>query len=513
MSASFNLLESNWIPVRWIDGSTGKIGLRTVLCEANRIATLECSTPIRQIAMLRLLLAVAHRADRLPTVDAAVERLDGKWPAEKFLKYLGTWAGSFELYDPDRPFLQAPWLGKHAETSMREHPLARIVNEWSSGNNKLLMDHHHEAVTYVEPAEEVAQALVAYQQFCAGGTSQVLKTSDIGGPGMGFAHIWVTAPTLSRFLTLNQLPQSKAEFDLDLPSWECAPISHEDVLKEHAPFPGPASRYCHQSRSVLLLPTSNGECGSLRWAEGIARKRTLTTQDPMEAQKLEEKNKRNKEGIRLSLRLSEERAIWRDSQCLVVNASSYPPPVVRNAMQVISESDYHDAVTLGIGGLLAGKAKNVLWRIEQITAPRQVLQSAQLWSTLILGIEMAEEAGQGLLTACSKLVGYLARDNDAADPDKKKVHPLAKGLPGFHHYWHQLDVGFPVFLEKLQTPEAIRPAMKDWSEVISIALQSAWQASIHSVGHNSKSLIAAAKAEPAYLLTKFKLKQKLGGVT
>jgi len=502
MRQRFNLLDRAWIPVRWIDGRVETIGLATALCQADRIATLECSTPLRQIAMLRLLLAVAHRADRLPSIDAAVARLNGTWPAEKFRQYLDTWAACFDLYDQDRPFLQAPWLGQHEKTATREHPLARIRTEWSSGNSKLLMDHHHEAGVYVEPADEVAQVLIAHQQFCVGGLSKVFKDSAIGGPGMGFAHIWVTAPTLGRFLTLNQLQQSEVEYCLDLPAWECAPISAADLLIDHLPFPGPASRYCHISRSVLLLPDSNGGCRSLRWAEGIARSPNDAVLDPMEAQR------RGKDDTWLSLRLSEERAIWRDSQCLVINATNHPPAVVRNAMQVLEESGDSSPVTLGIGGLLADKAKLVLWRIEQITAPLQVLESVQLQGVLALGLEAAEQAGRGLYGACSELARYLLQEN--GDADKAAVRDVVNGFPGTRHFWHQLDVAFPHFLQKLQSPEAINVAINEWRDAVRGALQRAWRETVRSTGRNRKSIVAAAKAESAYVRTENGLNQKLG---
>lgn len=501
MSSSFDLRTYPWIPVRWVGGSIEQVGLRVALCRAEEIRSIECSTPLRQIAILRLLLAVAHRAHRLADIDAAVERLSGKWPAEAFSKYLDEWAGSFDLYDASRPFLQVPWLRHHEKTAEKLHSLARITSEWSSGNTKLLMDHHHEAGDYLESAAEVAQVLIAHQQFCAGGLSRIFKDAAAGGPGMGFAHIWVTAPTLSRFLTLNQLPQSAQEYAEDLPTWESPAIGPEDLLVDHPPFPGPASRYCHLSRSILLVPEADGQCRSLHWAEGITRTAKDTTLDPMEAQR------RGKDDAWRSLRLSEERAIWRDSQCLVVSPSGHPPAVIRNATELLQEAGDYAAVTLGVGGLLTDKAKLVLWRIDQVTAPIKVLESAQLQGALALALEAAEQAGRGLFGAMLELARFLLRESGEAD--KADTRRVVDGLPGTRHFWHQLDLEFPHFLERLSSPDAVGDALVSWRHSLLVAVESAWRESVRSAGQTRRALLAAAKAEGAYRRTKHAINAKL----
>ena len=501
MRPSFDLRTSPWIPVRWVGGSVEQVGLRVALCRADEIRSLECSTPLRQIAMLRLLLALAHRAHRLADIDAAVERLSGKWPAEAFSRYLDEWAGSFDLYDESRPFLQAPWLAHDKKTAEKLNALARITSEWSSGNTKLLMDHHHEAGDYLEPAAEVAQVLVAYQQFCAGGLSRIFKDSAAGGPGMGFAHIWVTAPTLARFLTLNQLPQSAQEYAADLPAWEAPAIGPEDVLVDHPPFSGPASRYCHLSRSILLIPETDGQCRSLHWAEGITRTADDATLDPMEAQR------RGKDDAWRSLRLSEERAIWRDSQCLVVSPTGHPPAVVRNATALLEEASDYSPVTIGVGGLLTDKAKLVLWRIEQVTAPIQVLESAELQGALVLALETAEQAGRSLFGAMSELARFLLRESGEAD--KADTRRVVDGLPGTRHYWHQLDLEFPHFLERLSSPDAVGDALAGWRNSLLVAVENAWRESVRSAGQTRRALLAAAKAEGAYRRTRQAINEKL----
>jgi CRISPR system Cascade subunit CasA len=285
MTSTFDLLERPWIPVRWLDANVELVGLRTAFSKADQIGSLECSNPVRQISMLRLLLAVCHRAQRLADIDAAVERLEEDWPSDVFKAYFDLWVDRFDLYGNERPFLQVPWLKDHEKTANRIQEVARITVEWAAGNTKLLMDHHQEGGGHSHSAAEAAQILVAYQQFCPGGLSKVFKDSAAGGPGMGFAHVWVTAPTLARMLTLNQLLQSEDEYQADRPAWELDVPGPEKIIDTQPIFQGPASRYAHLTRSILLRPEAEGRCRSLYWAEGITRDANPMSADPMEARR------------------------------------------------------------------------------------------------------------------------------------------------------------------------------------------------------------------------------------
>ncbi|MFY7068962.1 type I-E CRISPR-associated protein Cse1/CasA [Nocardiopsis changdeensis] len=56
-----NLFRDPWIPVVYADGTRTEVGVRTALADADRIAALAAENPTVDIALYRLLLAVAHR--------------------------------------------------------------------------------------------------------------------------------------------------------------------------------------------------------------------------------------------------------------------------------------------------------------------------------------------------------------------------------------------------------------------------------------------------------------------
>jgi len=55
---AYNLLEENWIPVLYTNGTTGRIGIWHALAEAGKIRQLAASNPMDRVSLLRFLLAV-----------------------------------------------------------------------------------------------------------------------------------------------------------------------------------------------------------------------------------------------------------------------------------------------------------------------------------------------------------------------------------------------------------------------------------------------------------------------
>ena len=58
----FNLVDEKWIPVRFPDGTREELGIRAVLLQAKKIASIENASPLVVAALHRFLLAVLYRA-------------------------------------------------------------------------------------------------------------------------------------------------------------------------------------------------------------------------------------------------------------------------------------------------------------------------------------------------------------------------------------------------------------------------------------------------------------------
>jgi len=83
----FNLLTEAWIPVLWIDGQPGRVGIRDALTRAGMIRQIAASNPMDNVALLRFLLAVLHWCKSTRTEgDIALEDAEGipeEWLQDK----------------------------------------------------------------------------------------------------------------------------------------------------------------------------------------------------------------------------------------------------------------------------------------------------------------------------------------------------------------------------------------------------------------------------------------------
>ena len=96
MPVSFNLVDKPWLPVVWLDGTAGEVGLRDALVRAHEIRELVDGSPLVTVSLHRLLLAILHR-NFGPTSFEAWKALwrQGRWDAEKLDSYFTQWRHRF----------------------------------------------------------------------------------------------------------------------------------------------------------------------------------------------------------------------------------------------------------------------------------------------------------------------------------------------------------------------------------------------------------------------------------
>ena len=108
MSSSFNLVDRPWIRVTYLDGVTGELSLQEVFEQADRIAVIAGELASQDVAILRLLVAICHRALGGPKTLAEWEKA---WTDPEVLRnavtaYLEEHRPRFDLRDPVAPFFQ-----------------------------------------------------------------------------------------------------------------------------------------------------------------------------------------------------------------------------------------------------------------------------------------------------------------------------------------------------------------------------------------------------------------------
>ncbi|MDB4872927.1 MAG: CRISPR-associated protein Cse1 family, partial [Gemmatimonadales bacterium] len=123
---SFDLIERRWLPVR-IDGVPATVGLRDLFLQAHEVTDVDVGLPPAASGLWRLLTVLAARVTGL---DAAGRGGVESWHArrEELLNvgafdrnmidtYFERYRDRFDLFHPQRPWLQDPRLAEECSKS------------------------------------------------------------------------------------------------------------------------------------------------------------------------------------------------------------------------------------------------------------------------------------------------------------------------------------------------------------------------------------------------------------
>lgn len=125
----YNLLDEPWIPVRLLDGTITEVGLLKLLQRSTDIADLACELPTQNIAIQRLVLAVAYRVATPLDAEEWLEQLEEGAPIEQMIDYLEKWRERFYLFGGQYPFMQVADLRTPKDTvSGLEKLIADVPN-------------------------------------------------------------------------------------------------------------------------------------------------------------------------------------------------------------------------------------------------------------------------------------------------------------------------------------------------------------------------------------------------
>lgn len=207
-----NVAFDPWIPVVTATGARESASLYTVLAEGERLADLAVR-PHERVALMRLFICVAHAAlDGPKDYDEWCEVPKRLPKAAK--AYLAEWKDSFELFHPEKPWLQIKYL-----TGNKTSPVALLDFELATGNNSTLHDHAGQNQTRELSKERIPLDLLTFQNFSSGGGSPVaqwqsVKTSQVGNPdapclSQSMAHCMFRGNSLGETIHLN-LPTYEA---------------------------------------------------------------------------------------------------------------------------------------------------------------------------------------------------------------------------------------------------------------------------------------------------------------
>ncbi|MGW3163348.1 type I-E CRISPR-associated protein Cse1/CasA [Streptomyces sp. NPDC001142] len=343
MTEGFDLRVEPWIPVRLRSGASARVGFRELFKQAHDIEDLELPVPPAAAGLMRVLAPIAARiaqdgGDRLDSRDIAEEIEDwyelrarvlktGRFHPDAVDAYFDQEAltGRFDLFDPTRPFLQDPRLGKQCLDG-KGAPNSSGVNKLVMGrptgvNGAVLFGHFTDTTPVPVPAVEAAWHLIAQLYYGPSGQCTPRRITD-HRPGSGDAaplrksvSYFPWGPDLFTTLVL-AVPAPQSEVDWvaeDACPWE------EELNTPLKPLPSMTwpgrlltGRFRH---AVLLVPSEDRQSVTDAYITWSTHESPHQVHDPYQILD------RRKDGGFQPREAEGSRALWRDLDALLLKDS------------------------------------------------------------------------------------------------------------------------------------------------------------------------------------------------
>ncbi|MDS1269788.1 type I-E CRISPR-associated protein Cse1/CasA [Lipingzhangella sp. LS1_29] len=319
---SFDLRTRPWLLTRplGVGAEVKQLGLHDVLTHAHELADVEVPLPPATSGLWRLLAMLTARVTGLDTAENQDEWLErrgqllrrGQLPEADIDTYFSRYDQRFDLFHPERPWMQDPRLraecGKAAGVN-------KLVWGRPAGNNAVWLGHHVDADPAPVTSAEAAWSLVAWLYYGASGlcsrrvVGDTSKSNVTAGPIRRVVSFHPAGPSLFHSLVLN-IPYPGDETEDTPAPWETQELP--DPLGLPPSGEGLAgvlvSRYRH---ALLLEPSADGSEVTDAWITWAWRQPAPDVPDPYVIYDT------SQAGAPYARRASADRAVWRDLDSLL----------------------------------------------------------------------------------------------------------------------------------------------------------------------------------------------------
>lgn len=507
---SFNLVRESWIPCSRLDGSLAKLSLFDLFVQAHELRDIARQSPLVPIALLRVLLAILHRAfDGPKSVDEWFELWQQPaLPEAPIRAYLEKWAHRFDLFDSNRPFYQDPSLREYDKKT--RGPINKLFHQKASGNNDTLFDHSLDSKAELVSFAEAALQLIATQTFALGGLvtpdpsfPKESKSAE-GSPVVKAVLFAVVGETLRETLLLNLTayqPAAGVPFGSanDCPAWE-GPASSS--LATRTPQ-GKTDLLTWQSRRIALILADSEVSGAvIMKGEQTPESFALQSRDTMVAWKLVGKRKMQ---TWTELNFQPDRGVWRDAHSLyasdTVNVSR--PPVLGWIAELTADVlDENSSFALSACGLSTDRHKILSWHAERLPLPARLLKQPQMVNEIRVSQGIADATAQILQASTVSLAKTLLRPKDPESADKKATAALSSALGRREQFWTEMEAAFyrlvhliPAEHQNPLGPSGHTDALENWMFECRNAATASMASTLSAAGQSARTYQAIAVAQ------------------
>lgn len=474
-----NVAFDPWVPVVTLDGKRQLVSLSDVFKNGTNYADLAVR-PHERVSLMRLFLCVAHAALEGPKDYDEWFLVPERLPIAAEA-YLIKWRDSFELFHPQKPWLQVAEITKdgankknHTEISDWT-PVSKLNFSYATGNNTTFFDHQGSSNERKIFIEETLLSMLSFQCFSTGGLiAQVFwngqksqKTSkDSPCVSSSMIHAFLRGNQIGATIHLN-LPThedirfSYGERPIGHPVWEMMPSSFADSPCMKNATETYIGRLVPLTRLIHLHP--GGE--RMLLGDGLPY---LTFQDgfPPEPTATVVVRQFKKKESRNLLKYNPEKALWRELSALLVmrKADGLGGPLSLRSIRVGENCDL-------IVSALARSQATIVDTKESVFHIPSRLRSDRGTASYEAGVKNAEALANRLGWA---IEGYRSEIDNGWEGRLKsagsnkgtlkyKLHALATT-----NYWTTVEKNLPLLMahiEAIDSAEAI-PTQKRWQKML-----------------------------------------------
>ncbi len=482
-SADFNLVDRPWITVLGVGGQAREVSLRQSFAEAEGTSEIVGELPTQGLAILRLMLAILHRASGGPADLGRWSGMRQSWPdvARGVEAYLRRFHDRFDLRHPSVPFFQVADL--------------RTASDGVSGLEKLIADVPNGApfqttrlgrgIERISWAE-AARWLVHAQAFDPSG----IRSGAVGDPrvrgGKGYpigpgwcgqiGAVHVTGDSLAETLMLNlMVPGAGVDVETgpaDLPPWERVPLDQRPDPGNGGEPRGIVDVYTWQARRVRLVGDDDGVTGVV-----LAQGDKLTPQNRIRVEPLtgwrysEPQTKKFRQTTYMPRVHDPERALWRGLNGLISQTEQSSVAGVRRYLQPavllwLARLRHEELVTqrlvrLHAVGYTYGPQQSTFAELvdDSVVVPVELLVDAIVGQAALDAVDSTERAASELGRFARNLA-LAAGASDQSEGYRNRARAAA---------YAAVDGPFRAWLTTLDGGADVRQALTSWeSEVLRI---------------------------------------------